>query len=294
MNPSLPALPAVPVPSWLYALRLLPASLRGKGRIARRLMNFAALEGPVKIEAGGVTFWAPSAREPVAFHLIVDGLYDADTCAVLKQALRPGSVFMDVGANIGAMSITAARRWCPQGRVIAFEASPGIHRYLAHNAAQNAIAGLTILHRAVSNASGLTLPFYEAPDAKFGMGSLADRFGGQETGVPTLTLDDAMQQLAIERVDVIKVDVEGFELEVFQGSQRLLQQDPSPLIVFEFNDWAEARDGAAKAGDAQRFLRSLGYTTLAIKPFLQGDHAEQPVMTSGGCDFVAFRHPHSR
>ncbi len=280
---------AAKVPRWLHALRLLPPALPGKTRLARWLLKRAGLQGPVDIQVGDLKFRVPSSEEPVAFHLIADGLYDERTCAVLQHALRHDSVLLDVGANVGAIAITAAHQWCPGGRVVGIEASPAVFRYLEGNLNANPVRGMTVLHRAVSNRTGEMLSFYDAPDEKFGMGSLANRFGGEETKVRTITLDDAMESLGIKHVDVIKVDVEGFELQVFEGGMRLLRQKPAPLIVFEFNDWAEGRADGSLAGSAQRFLRAEGYSTLPIAEFLQGGRTEGPVITEGSCDFVAFK-----
>jgi FkbM family methyltransferase len=244
--------------------------------------------GPADIQTDGITFRVPSTREPVAMHLIADGGYEPDLCAVLASRLNPSSVFFDVGSNVGVMSLSAAHRWCPQGRVVGFEASPKIFECLDHNARTNPHPSLSVLNRAVTGQSGQHLTFYDAPDEKFGMGSLTNRFGSSGVQVSTITLDDAASELGIERVDVIKVDVEGFELGVFQGAQRLLQQNPAPFIVFEFNDWAED-NGTTKPGDAQRFLRDLGYTTLPLDRWQRGDLKLEPVIVSGGENIVAFK-----
>ncbi|MDB6118709.1 MAG: hypothetical protein JWO08_2490 [Verrucomicrobiaceae bacterium] len=62
-----------------------------------------------------------------------------------------------------------------------------------------------------------------------------------------------------------------------------------PLIIFESTGWAEARGINSRVGDAQRFLRSKGYSIVPINPYLRGTLREPPVLESGHSDFVAFR-----
>ena len=277
-----------PVPAALTLLRLLPARLPGKRRLAQALMNAFLPEGPADIETGGITFRVPSVREPVAVGLIADGSYETCLCTALETVLRKDSVFFDVGANIGVFSLFAAHCWCPEGRVIGFEASPQIYDYLQHNGSTQPRPGLTLLNRAVTASGGEHLTFYNAPAAKFGMGSLANRFGTPGVDVLTASLDQVAAEQGIDRVDVIKVDVEGFELGVFQGAQKILAQSQPPLIFFEFNDWAEER-GDTRAGDAQRYLHSLGYVTVPLEDWNRGDRTPHAPVTVGGVDLVAFK-----
>jgi FkbM family methyltransferase len=271
-----------PIAPWLYCCRWLPQRLPGRGRLIRAILRLAAPTGPVEIRAGKLTFQAPSLQEPVAAHLLADGMYDPATCAAIQRVLSQDGTFLDVGANIGAMGLWAAATCCPQGRVFGFEASPRIFRYLAQNAERNGIANFTPLNRAVTAKDDDMLAFFDAPEAKFGMGSLANRFGGSGVEVPTTTLDGIAASHDLNRVEVIKVDVEGFELGVFQGSLRLLHQTPAPVIIFEFNDWAENRPEMGIApGAAQKFLLEQGYRLQSVKAFLAGESAGTRVLTQG-------------
>jgi hypothetical protein len=137
------------------------------------------------------------------------------------------------------------------------------------------------------------LTFYNAPEAKFGMGSLTNRFGTEGIAVPTVALDDAVRAHGIDRVRAIKVDVEGFELGVFQGATQILTQPSAPVVFFEFNDWAENRpEQGVRAGDAQRYLLSLGYHLQRLDDFLAGLLPGSEVIETGSADLVAIRHDH--
>lgn len=279
-----------PIAPWLYCCRWLPRRLPGRGRLIRAIFRLAAPAGPVEIRVGKLTFRAPSLQEPVAAHLLADGVYDPVTCAAIRRVLPQTGTLLDVGANIGAMGLWAATTCCPQGRVLGFEASPRIFGCLAQNAERNAVANFTPVNRAVTAKAEEKLIFFDAPESKFGMGSLANRFGGSGVEVPTTTLDEAATAQGLNRVDMIKVDVEGFELGVFQGSVRILRQTPAPVIIFEFNDWAENRPEMGIApGAAQKFLLEQGYRLQPVKAFLGGEPAGTRVITQGGADLVATR-----
>lgn len=274
--------------SCLRLLRFIPAAAPGKSRLSCWMIERLAHYGEAEIPALGLSFVVPALREPIASSLLANGTYEPLLCEALAQVLKKDGVFMDVGANVGLFSLLAAHRLAPEGRVAAFEASPRIFTFLERNAQKNPSPSLTLFHRAVTTRSGEELSFFDAPDAKFGMGSLANRFSSNASVVKSISLDDAAEQLRLPRVDAIKVDVEGFELGVFQGARRLLSMTPAPVVFFEFNDWAEA-NATSTPGDAQRYLQELGYVTLPLEDWMQGDRSPRAPQTSGGENLVAFK-----
>lgn len=284
--------PAIrPVPWWLYMLRILPRSLPGKTRLSRLLCTIYRRTGPVKIQARNLHFSVPSIGEPMAHALISNGIYEPETAEAIQNHLPRDGTFIDVGANIGIFSLMAAHHWCPLGRVVALEASPHIYQWLTQNAQDNPRPSLQVIHSAVTNNTGETVQFFDAPVDKFGMGSLSSRFDEPGFEVPTLSLDDAVAAAEIKQVDVIKVDVEGHELGVFQGALKILHHPNPPVIIFEFNDWAEDRpQDRSKAGDAQRFLISQGYSIQKLDDYLTHGPNPGPVIEIGSAELIAWKH----
>jgi FkbM family methyltransferase len=139
--------------------------------------------------------------------------------------------------------------------------------YLETNAQLNNLQNITIVECAASDTVNETADFYEAPVAKFGMGSMAPQFNGDPVAVKTRTIDDLLKEHEVEHVSILKVDVEGNEAAVFRGASKLLRGSRAPAIVFEFCDWAESRFKHTKAGDAQAFLMSLGYKIFRKSEF---------------------------
>lgn len=249
-------------------LRLLPAGTRGKTRTAKFILRPVLRTRDVTVrDRDGCRYVVPSLREPVAFHLFFDGVYERETLRFLFSRLGPGSTFVDVGANIGAMTIPVARHVGAMGQVVAIEASPRVFRYLAHNVAANEISNVRLKCCAASDSEALELTFYEAPAECFGSGSVGPQSSALQTTVPAAPLDRILAAEDITHVDVLKVDVEGFESAVFRGATRLLNGPNPPIVVFEFDGWAEARTPNTKVGDAQRLLREYGYALWLLNDF---------------------------
>ena len=106
--------------------------------------------------------------------------------------------------------------------------------------------------------------FYTAPPDRFGMGSVGPQFDRPPILLRQVALDELLDDLGIDNVDVVKLDVEGSELEVLRGLTRRLTASRSPKVLFEFCDWAEERIEGQVAGAAQAFLHSLGYRTFQL------------------------------
>ncbi len=109
--------------------------------------------------------------------------------------------------------------------------------------------------------------FYAPPDDHFGMGSLAPQFHVEPVEVEGVPLDTLLSDADLRRVDVLKIDVEGFERHVLEGAERLLRGTDPPLVVFEFTDWGEARVPGGAPGNAQRLLMDWGFSLWRLEDF---------------------------
>jgi FkbM family methyltransferase len=153
----------------------------------------------------------------------------------------------------------------------------------------NALSNVRSIQCATFNSDKQTVSFYEAPVDQFGRGSLQAQFDADPIPVLTHTLDYLVGEQMIERVDVIKVDVEGFEAAVFQGAERILTSNKPPVVVFEFCDWAEGRVPRRWIGAAQEALKDWGYRIWRLKDLLRGKSPLVDVLTSGFETLVAMK-----
>lgn len=247
-------------------IRLLPSRFPGKVRLANLLLKPYLTDGDRQIPGPHRTsFLVPSVREPIAFHLLIDGDYEKATWKAIRPYIPKGGTFLDVGANIGLFTVKAAHAVGPTGSVIAVEASPRIYQYLSRNISQLKHYKVKAHHLALGEYDVNDAAFYEAPLSHFGMGARTPQFGTTSTSIPLRSLDSLLSSLEVHQVDVIKLDVEGFEASVLRGATTVLtNQLLLPVIIFEVLTWAESRAGEVP-GESQRILLERGYTLFEVK-----------------------------
>lgn len=272
--------------------RLVPPGTRGKTRLARWMMTRerGAREAEV-VDRFGLRFALPSLAEPIAFHLLIDGVYEPEVLAFIVthlKAVGPGAVFVDVGASVGALTIPVAHAIAPAGQVVAVEASHRIMGYLARNVATNELRNVHCVNVAATDMEG-EVDFYEAPVDHFGMGSMGPQFHAKPSPVLGRSLDDVLTAASVLRVDLLKIDVEGFEARVVTGAKHLLQGEHPPVVLFEFMDWAEARLPGGRPGDAQRVLRDWGFKIWRLDDFVRTRGELSDIVTTGAEMLVARR-----
>jgi FkbM family methyltransferase len=265
-----------------FLFRRTPRWVRGRWRLARLLMGSALDDtgGTLKTNDGHL-IQVPCLREPVAFSILVDGSYEEETWHVIKAHLPNNGVFVDIGANVGLFTLKAAKYLGNSGKVISIEASPKIFPYLQRNITSSGYQNISCLAIASTDHDDVEIPFYDAPDDHFGMGSLAPQFNMPPKFVVGATLDTLLTDLGISHVDVVKVDVEGFEAAVFRGAAQTFTSHNKPIVVFEFLDWAEERAGYT-AGAAQSLLLEYGYSLMKIgKAGTLGNALVEPIWVGG-------------
>jgi FkbM family methyltransferase len=174
--------------------------------------------------------------------------------AACLDAVRPGATVADIGAHKGSYLYWLRRAAADTGRVFAFEPQARLARYLEAIVASFGWKNVTVSAAAVADTPGrahLHIPGSgDSPGASL---ARAPGGAGQVCECEVVTLDDVLAGAA--RVRLLKVDVEGFELEVFRGAQRILRAH-RPTLVFE----CEARHLTRhRMTDVFAFLQDLGY-----------------------------------
>lgn len=170
-----------------------------------------------------------------------------DEVFVLGQILSPGDVVVDVGANIGTHTVFFAKRVTESGVVIAFEPQRMVHQTLCGNVALNGLTNVTCFLAAVGDARDkLVFPAID-PRMTFNFGAVRGEARGQGETVDVIPIDE----LALPRCALIKVDVEGMEAKVIAGAkQTILRCRPA---LFLENDTLEGSREVLEA------VESIGY-----------------------------------
>ena len=218
--------------------------------------------GPVRIRSGvgqGLIFEA--GRYIPGFE---HGTSEAPVQAVLAQHLREGQVFYDVGANVGFFTLIGASLVGKNGKVYAFEPVPTNAAAIRHNLALNDFGHVEVIEKAVSDHSG----FEELQVTHFAGGSTLVSAGKPADVSTTLSVElvalDAMLATGlVQPPHMVKIDVEGAELEVLTGMQHILHT-AKPIVIFEVDD-AEAATATQKYDACSAFLNKQAYKVTRME-----------------------------
>jgi FkbM family methyltransferase len=188
-------------------------------------------------------------------------LYEDPDFAVLRAVLRPGDVFLDCGANVGAYTLAASKLVGGGGVVISFEASPDTRASLVQNIAENALANVRVEPFAVSDARGRATLFSRGVNDGFSSFAPEVQAGAVAVDVETVPLDSVWEECGRPSVRLIKIDVEGAEFRVLRGAEETLTTT-RPWILIEIEPAHLQRQGASEAM-VREFLVRCGYEEIA-------------------------------
>jgi FkbM family methyltransferase len=168
---------------------------------------------------------------------------------------------VDVGANIGHLSLLASGRVGPGGRVLAVEANPQTASILRKNVERNGASNVTVVEVACCATRG-TAKFFMSSDC--GKSSLSSDNAESKhcVDVPCDALDNVVTTGKVDSIDVVKIDVEGAELQVLTGMEHVLKKF-HPVVVIEVKSTLLASFGGAPS-EVEDFFRVRGYQRSAI------------------------------
>jgi FkbM family methyltransferase len=195
------------------------------------------------------------------------GCHEHVATSVFASFLRPGAIVADIGANLGEYSIVAGHAVGPSGRVIALEPNAEVRARLELNVQLNALTNITIVPAACSDANGQAE--LHVPDGEWGRGTLDQNGEGDVFRVPTRMLDDLMTELALPRLDVVKLDVEGHETRVFRGGERTMAAH-HPAVLYEVGAETLEWQASRWSSSSTEFLVQQGYHIFGIVPNHRG------------------------
>jgi FkbM family methyltransferase len=210
---------------------------------ARQLRNVftqmlaPAIEPPQRISTRyGFDMLITSAHDAIDYQLYTRGIYEAGPLYIIHHCLNEGDVFVDVGANIGLMSLLAGTQVGETGAVYAFEPVADTFTLLQNNIALNRMNNIYALNSGLGSAQEVKTIYSSRHDNR-GMASFIQKNSGvaDQTEVQILTLDVFLAEQGVDAVRMMKIDVEGWELEVLKGAQGLLKSPGAPMLCVEYN-----------------------------------------------------------
>lgn len=223
-------------------------------------------EMPVLVDLGSYKQYVSPSDFEISRTVLEQRVYEPHVTNAIRPILRPGMTFLDIGANIGYFSLLAAKHVGQDGRVIAFEPNQYNCSLLYMSARANQFDHIEIYPFAVAETS--TTFMYDNVGGSNGVISEIGNERDEEksnqlflrTLVRSVKLDDQLRD--VERVDVIKIDIEGAEYRALLGAQQLIETH-HPIIFSEFSPTGLQHVSNASGEDYLRLLVNHHYQ-LAI------------------------------
>jgi FkbM family methyltransferase len=187
------------------------------------------------------------------------GSFEVEETKWAKSLLHRGMTFVDVGANVGYYTALAAHRVGPKGRVIAFEPNPSAFEILRFWIEANSVSQAECFQMAMNNAPG-KLTLYVPPESEHHNNAnlISGSQGATSVIIPAQTLDSTLETLAVDKVDLLKIDVEGYELHVVEGAERSIREGRIRAILAEFHPVTLSRAGTSPEA-LSRWLVERGF-----------------------------------
>jgi FkbM family methyltransferase len=228
------------------------------GKLLRAPLTLVPGSRPVRILTGKVRGlrWIPES----AIHRCWMGWYERDKQRLMAKEVRPGSVFYDIGANVGFHTLLAAKL-VGSGKVFAFEPSPRNLEYLRRHVALNGLDNVSVFDSAVSDRDQMLHFMVEATGFA---GSLSGSGGG--INVKSVTLDALVNGGKIPPPAYIKMDIEGAEFLALQGAEQLLRTYHPEIFL--------ATHGHEVDGQCRELLESLSYKVERLGPSAPNGYGE--------------------
>jgi FkbM family methyltransferase len=170
-------------------------------------------------------------REKLSWHIFATGRWETAESATLEKTLKTAHTFYDIGANIGYFSLMASNIIGSSGKVYAIEASPKNVSSLQQNILLNNHSNIIVYPYGLSHHTGSGLINQHAES---GMSSFLPNFKTEEQyTVPLIPLDELIRAEHLQPPDVIKIDVEGMELDVIRGMKSTLSANRHITLLVE-------------------------------------------------------------
>ncbi len=234
----------------------------------KRLRRAVPVEQVVTVVAGPAEGLRIGLRHASADYR--SGANELPVQQAVADLLEPGATFFDIGSNVGFFAVLAARRVGPSGRVHAFEPVPAIADDIVANAERNGLKNVTVHTVAVSDSDDGTATLMLAAHpggATLSEDDVPDDLTGR-IEVPVVTIDRLVENGTCPPPDVVKIDVEGVEMQVLAGMAHVLAEH-RPTLVCEL-DSPDPDVLAAKVDQWRATMDSVGYEVTDLADSYEG------------------------
>lgn len=243
--------------------------LPGKERLSRLLkpsgqFREALKDGIVWLTHEDIAIYT-NGDSYIEWMVLSNGTYEDEINRLIRISLKEGENALDIGGNIGLQSIRMSQRVGAKGQVYAFEPLNYLQEKFNKNIALNKASNIKLFPFALADAESEADFTVDRNSWNQGTFSLTNEGAGTETQRVVIKVADELPEIkALERLHLIKIDVEGFEYHVIRGLEQTISTH-KPRIIFEYDDNYWKKTGQ-QINDCCDFFWSLGYTLYQITP----------------------------
>ena len=190
------------------------------------------------------------------------GYYEKELGELLKKIVRPGDVFLDLGANIGYFSLLVANN-SPAIKIISFEPVADLFQKMNDNISLNNIKNISTINAAVGEINEEKELYIAAPD-NLGMSSFKQpqNYAGKKEKVKLVAIDDWFKTSGLSKIDIVKLDIEGSEFAALNGMKEVIQKQ-KPVLIAEVNPETLLMF-KLKPSDIYDYLKQLNFVGFLI------------------------------
>lgn len=205
---------------------------RGRGAVPRLIGKYFGrrMKTTIRTASGAYLAVEPSCLDVYAAICAAGGTWESRVLNACLLAIKKGDVFFDIGANVGFMSIEVATRRQGSVEVIAFEPIPALARSILRSARINGANNVHVMSTMLGSTTGKAELFI--PSHSIHASAIARESSAYAVTCPMTTVDELVRDGTLPPPNVIKIDVEGGELEVFRGASEVISTH-APTIIFE-------------------------------------------------------------
>jgi FkbM family methyltransferase len=217
---------------------------------------------PIRLPGGD---WWLAQNDELSASLLI-GEFENGERLLLERLLQPGMTVLDIGAHHGLYTLLASRKVGGKGRVFSFEPSERERKRLATHLRLNFRSNVSIEPCALGAEGGMAQLFLpdETQSVLNSLRPPQTDSCARRAWVTVVSLDEFLAQRNVAKVDFIKMDVEGGELDVFRGAERTLTQRPRPMILAEVSD-RRTRPWGYAARELLAFLVTRGFSWFSVE-----------------------------
>jgi FkbM family methyltransferase len=244
------------VSEFVYTILFRPAWIK---RIVNKIILLLL---PKSVRVGDAVI-SINPRDPVVSGALAFRVYERDEISLIRRLCKPGQTVIDIGANVGLYTALSGIAVGPSGKVFSFEPDPECFSFLKQTVLMNNLKNVHLVNAAAAKSAGNAILHTSSQNR--GDNRLYDcKESDGSVTVKTLCLDEYFDSMKISTVDVIKIDVQGYEGHVLEGIEKTISRSPNLKMLMEFFPTGLISAGTDPLSLLNK-LHKLGLTLYEIK-----------------------------